>query len=248
MTGAASETVVKPPLWRLDLRPLGYRRAWELQRDLVERRQREEIPDVLLLTEHPPVFTLGKMADRDHLLEAPAQLADRGAEVIETDRGGDVTFHGPGQLVAYPIVHLAGWKKDVHAYLRALEAVAIETAASFGAAASRRDGLTGVWCCAGGPPRKLASIGVRVSRWVASHGLAVNVTTDLGWFSHIVPCGIRNSATTSLAIETGRPLSLDAVADRLAVSFAGVLGRRITPAPDALAAGSAARKGAAGAA
>ena len=131
----------------------------------------------------------------------------RGAEVIETDRGGDVTFHGPGQLVAYPIVHLAGWKKDVHAYLRALEAAAIETAAWFGTAATRREGLTGVWCCAEGAPRKLASIGVRVSRWVASHGLAFNVTTDLGWFSHIVPCGIRDSATTSLELETGRSLT-----------------------------------------
>ena len=246
MAGAASGTVARPPLWRLDLRPLGYRSAWNLQRDLVERRQRNEIPDVLLLTEHPPVFTLGKSADRDHLLEAPAQLAARGAEVVETDRGGDVTFHGPGQLVAYPIVHLAGWKKDVHAYLRALEAAAIETAAWFGTAASRREGLTGVWCCAGGSPRKLASIGVRVSRWVASHGLAVNVTTDLEWFSHIVACGIRGSATTSLAAETGRALSLDEVADRLALSFASVLGRRIAPAPDSLAA-PASRPGAGGA-
>ena len=234
---AGAEFAAAPPLWRLDVRPLGYRRAWEFQRELVERRQRDEIPDVLLLTEHPPVFTLGKSAHREHLLEPPAQLAGRGAEVIETDRGGDVTFHGPGQLVAYPIVHLGGWKKDVHAYLRALEAAAIETAAWFGTQATRREGLTGVWCCAGGAPRKLVSIGVRVSRWVASHGLAFNVTTDLGWFSHIVPCGIRDSATTSLEAETGRSMSLDVVADRLAASFAGVLRRRIAPAPDALAAG-----------
>ena len=147
-----------------------------------------------------------------------------------------MTFHGPGQLVAYPIVHLAGWKKDVHAYLRALEAAAIETAAWFGTAATRREGLTGVWCCAGGAPRKLASIGVRVSRWVASHGLALNVTTDLGWFSHIVPCGIRDSATTSLELETGRSLTVDAVADRLAITLAGVMGRRIAAAPDSFAA------------
>ena len=235
MRDVGVEIAAAPPLWRLDVRPLGYRRAWELQRELVGRRQREEIPDVLLLTEHPPVFTLGKSAHREHLLAPPAELAGRGAEVIETDRGGDVTFHGPGQLVAYPIVHLAGWKKDVHAYLRALEAAAIETAAWFGTAATRREGLTGVWCCAGGAPRKLASIGVRVSRWVASHGLAFNVTTDLGWFSHIVPCGIRDSATTSLELETGRSLSVDAVADRLAVTLAGVMGRRIAAAPDSLA-------------
>lgn len=202
----------------------------------MERRQRDEIPDVLLLTEHPPVFTLGKSAHRENLLEPPEALAGRGAEVVETDRGGDVTFHGPGQLVAYPIVHLGGWQKDVHAYLRALEAAAIETAARFGAAAFRRAGLTGVWCGAGGAPRKLASIGVRVSRWVASHGLAFNVSTDLGWFAHIVACGIHGAETTSLEAETGRPLSLDPVADRLAASFANVLGRRLAAAPDALAA------------
>jgi len=223
-----------PPLWRLDLRPLGYRAAWDFQRTLVERRQRDEIPDVLLLTEHPPVFTLGKSADHENLLEPPEALTGRGAEVVETDRGGDVTFHGPGQLVAYPIVHLGAWKKDVHAYLRALEAAAIQTAAWFGAAATRREGLTGVWCTTGGAPRKLASIGVRVSRWVASHGLALNVTTDLGWFSHIVACGIRDATATSLALETGRPVSVDTAADRLAASFADVLGRRIVPAPDEL--------------
>lgn len=227
---------VRPLLWRLDLRPLGYRRAWHFQRKLVERRQRDEIPDVLLLTEHPPVFTLGRSAHREHLLETPAMLTRRGAEVVETDRGGDVTFHGPGQLVAYPIVQLAGWKRDVHAYLRALEAAAIETAEWFGARASRREGLTGVWCGAGGAPRKLASIGVRVSRWVASHGLAFNVSTDLGWFSHIVACGIHGAETTSLEAETGRRLSLDAVADRLASSFEQVLGRRIARAPDSLGA------------
>lgn len=236
---AGLESAAAPPLWRLDARPLAYHRAWDWQRELVERRQRDEIPDVLLLTEHPPVFTLGKSASGEHLLERPAELAQRGAEVVATDRGGDVTFHGPGQLVAYPIVHLGGWKKDVHAYLRALEAAAIETAAGFGTVATRREGLTGVWCCAGGAPRKLASIGVRVSRWVASHGLAFNVTTDLDWFAHIVPCGIRDAATTSLAAETGRTASLDAVADRLAASFAGVFGRRIVPAPDSLGGGPA---------
>ena len=231
--GAPAETAA-PPLWRLDLRPLGYRAAWDFQRDLVERRQRGEIPDVLLLTEHPPVYTLGKSAHRENLLEPPEALAGRGAEVIETDRGGDVTFHGPGQLVAYPIVHLGGWRKDVHAYLRALEAAAIDTAAGFRTVATRREGLTGVWCCAGGAPRKLVSIGVRVSRWVASHGLAFNVTTDLGWFSHIVACGVRDAAATSLEAETGRAVSLDAVADRLSDAFAEVLGRRLVPAPDDL--------------
>ena len=227
-----------PPLWRLDARPLGYRRAWAWQRALVERRQCGDIPDVLLLTEHPPVFTLGKSASREHLLASEAALARRGAEVVATDRGGDVTFHGPGQLVAYPIVHLAGWRKDVHAYLRALERAAIETAAWFGARAARRDGLTGVWCGAEGPPRKLASIGVRLSRWVASHGLAVNVSTDLGWFDHIVACGIHGAQATSLEAETGRSITVGRVADRLARAFAETLDRRLTPAPESVAGGS----------
>ena len=215
--------------WRLDRRPLGYRAAWALQRELVSRRQRDEIPDLLLLTEHPPVFTLGRTARREHLLGDPARL---GAEVVETDRGGDVTFHGPGQLVAYPILDLAGWRKDVHAYLRALEAVGIGAAARCGVEACRREGFTGAWCGA----RKLASIGVRVTRWVASHGVAINVTTDLEWFERIVPCGIRGSAPTSLEAETGRPLTMDTVADRVADAFAAVFGRRLTKAPPAFTA------------
>lgn len=230
----------RPVLWRLDLRPLGYRPALAIQRELVASRQRREIPDVLLLTEHPPVFTLGRTSRREHLLVAPARLRSRGAAVIETDRGGDVTFHGPGQLVAYPILDLASWTKDVHAYLRALEAVVIEAAAGFGVRSGRRAGFTGVWCggaeSAGGEPRKLAAIGVRVSRWVASHGFALNVGTDLAWFSHIVPCGIRGCRATSLSAESGQPVSLERAADRIAAGFGAAFGRRLAPPPPALAA------------
>ena len=242
MTAGRGAGAARPPLWRLDRRPLGYREAWALQRELQRRRQADRIPDVLLLTEHPPVFTLGRAARREHLLADPARLAREGAEVVETDRGGDVTFHGPGQLVAYPIVALSAWRKDVHAYLRLLEAAVIRAAAAFGVPAERRPGLTGVWRARlpDGPPRKLASIGVRVSRWVTSHGAALNANTDLRWFDRIVPCGIRGAEATSLAAELGRPVSPDAVADAFAAAFADELGRGLSPAPIELARAAAA--------
>lgn len=240
--GAPPSLGAPPPLWRLDRRPLDYRAAWALQRDLLRRRQTGEIPDVLLLTEHPPVFTLGRTARREHLLFDPARTAGRigggmdGAEVVETDRGGDVTFHGPGQLVAYPIVALAFWKKDVRAWLRLLESAVIRAAADFGVPAGRRPGVTGVFCLPGAaeprrPPRKLAALGIRVSRWVTSHGVAVNANTDLRWFDRIVPCGLRDAATTSLAAELGRPVAMERLADVLAAALAAALGRELQPAP-----------------
>lgn len=215
------------PLWRLDRRPLAYDDGVLLQRELVRRRQRREIPDVLVLTEHPPVFTLGRRARSEHLLESEGRLRAAGAEVRPTERGGDVTFHGPGQLVVYPIFDLAAWRKDLHAYLRALEGVVIEAAADLGVRAGRRPGLTGAWC----GERKLAAIGVRVSQWVASHGAALNVNTDLRWFSRIVPCGIAECEVTSLAREAGREVPLDRAADRVAAAFARRFGRRLTLAP-----------------
>ena len=232
----------RPPLWRLDRRPLDYRTAWALQRDLLRRRQAGEIPDVVLLTEHPPVYTLGRTARREHLLfDASRRAGGMGAaEVVETDRGGDVTFHGPGQLVAYPIVALASWKKDVRAWLRLLEAAVIRAAADFGVPAGRRPGVTGVFCLPGAgaadpagatPPRKLAAIGVRVSRWVTSHGVAVNANTDLRWFDRIVPCGLREVRTTSLAAELGRPVVMERLAEALAAAVAAELGRELRPAP-----------------
>ncbi len=215
----------------------------------MERRRRGAIPDVLLVTEHPPVFTLGRTALAEHLLMAPARLVESGAEVVETDRGGDVTFHGPGQLVAYPIFDLAGWRKDLHAYLRALEQVVLDTAAGFGVPGCRREGFTGVWCGGEKPPasepRKLASIGVRVSRWIASHGFALDVATDLEWFSHIVPCGIRGCRATTLEAEAGRRLSLAEVTDGLVEAFGAVFRRRVEPAPSRFAAALAGRGNAA---
>ena len=244
----------RPLLWRLDRRPLDYRAAWALQRDLLLRRQAGEIPDVLLLTEHPPVFTLGRLARREHLLfdAAGPGVLPAGAEVIETDRGGEVTFHGPGQLVAYPIVALSAWKKDVRAWLRLLEAAVIRAAAEFGVPAGRRPGLTGVWLPpdadegregAGRPPRKLAAIGVRVSRWVTSHGVAVNANTDLRWFDRIVPCGLRDAETTSLAAELGCPVEMARLADALAAAVAAELGRELQPAPSGRFPGESAAPG-----
>ncbi len=228
--GARRATDPRPALWRLDRKPLPYRDGVKTQRELVARRQRDEIPDVLLLTEHPPVYTLGTVADPRHLLLAPERM---GAEVCETDRGGDVTFHGPGQLVAYPILDLRHWRKDVRAYLRALEQAVIEAVSGYGVAAGRRPGCTGVWCGgAEADSRKLAAIGVRVARWVTSHGVAVNVGCDLRWFDRIVPCGISGCRITSLEAETGRRPSLDRFTDRLAASIARVFGRRLLPAPE----------------
>jgi len=185
----------------LEVRELGrqpYADALELQRELRRRRTEGELAhDVLLLTEHPPVVTLGRGTRATSLPLAPALLARRGAEVFEVERGGDVTFHGPGQLVGYPIVDLSGHRRDLHWYLRRLEDVVIAAVERLGVPAGRTPGLTGVWTAG----RKLASIGIHVKQWVTLHGFALNVTTDLSWFDLIVPCGIEHVVMTSLAEE-----------------------------------------------
>ncbi|MEE9235646.1 MAG: lipoyl(octanoyl) transferase LipB, partial [Candidatus Acidoferrales bacterium] len=191
-----------------------YARACAWQKELVGRRRAGEIPDLLILCHHPPVITLGRSAQREHLRLPEAELGRRGVEVQESDRGGDVTFHGPGQLVGYPIVDLSSLKKDVVWYLRSLEEVLIRATKDFGVDAARKtasEGLprhgrgkrpfyTGVWV--GSPEsgeEKLAAIGVHISRWITSHGFAYNVTTDLSYFDLIVPCGISDKRVTSLA-------------------------------------------------
>jgi lipoyl(octanoyl) transferase len=194
----------------------------------VERRQKHEIPDVLLFVEHPPTYTLGRSGKREHLLADPADLARLGASFIETDRGGDITFHGPGQIVGYPIVDLRRWVADVHAYLRALEDVLILALDRFGVPTGREAGFTGVWHRAG----KLAAIGVRVSRWVTSHGFALNVTTDLDSFRRIVPCGISGRGVASMAVVLGAPVSIDPVRDELAESFGAVFTRTMKRVPE----------------
>jgi lipoyl(octanoyl) transferase len=187
----------------------------------VRERQADRIPDTLLLLEHDPVFTLGQNAKKENVLASPERLRALGFEVSETGRGGDVTYHGPGQLVAYPILQLAGEQRDVHRYLRDLEEVMIRTCADFDLAAGRLDTMTGTWIAG----RKVGAIGVRVARWVTSHGLALNVNTDLSAFAHIVPCGLHGREVTSLARELGRPVSMEHTMDRLTGHALSVLAR-----------------------
>ena len=171
---------------------IGYPQAWELQRRLVERRKAGEIPDQLLLLEHPHVITLGRNAQPENIVAGEDALREAGVEVCETDRGGDVTYHGPGQLIGYPILDLGGWKRDVAAYVDALEETIIGALAEFGVAARREPGMRGVWTGNG----KIAAIGVHISRWVTSHGFALNVNTDLDYFRFIVPCGLTRPVTS----------------------------------------------------
>jgi lipoyl(octanoyl) transferase len=209
-----------------DLGTLDYQSALDLQRDLVEQRKRGEISDHLLLLEHPDVITLGvkNRGDRSHLLESDAALAGKGIALFETGRGGDVTYHGPGQLVGYPIIDLKPDRCDVHRYVRDLEEVLIRAVSDFGIEAGRIAGLTGIWV----GPDKLAAIGVRISRWITSHGFALNVATDLSRFGLIVPCGITDKGVTSMAQALGHPVSMDEVRKTVASRFAETFGRSLT--------------------
>lgn len=207
---------------------VAYRPTWELQNELAEQRRRREIGDRLLLLEHEPVYTIGRGGDERNLLAGPERLAALGAELIRIDRGGDVTFHGPGQLVAYPIVELRD-PLDLRRFVRALEAAVIATAAAFGVEAGRVEDLPGVWAAG---TRKLAAVGVRVRRGVTTHGLALNISTDLARFDEMNPCGIPGCAVTSLERELGREVPMTSVAERLAADLAGAFGLRLVePAP-----------------
>ena len=194
---------------------LGYEEALHLQRQRVAQRKAGEIPDTLLLLEHPHVYTLGRNAKREHLLVSPEYLRSRGAEVYETDRGGDITYHGPGQLVGYPILDLTQHRRDISWYMRSLEEVFIGVASDFGVHASRLAGAAGVWV----GDEKLVAMGVHVSRWVTSHGFAFNVSTDLSYFDHIVPCGLHGKGVTSLEKLLGVPVPLDEVIESVVEHF-----------------------------
>lgn len=208
------------PLHVVHLGLVPYARALELQRAVARARISGAIPrDVLLLLEHPPVVTLGRSSKAQHLVATPDMLAERGVELFEAERGGDVTFHGPGQLVGYPIVNLRGHKQDLHWYLRQVEAVLMRALENIGIPAERSEGRTGVWT--GG--RKIASIGVHARDWVTWHGFALNVSNDLSYFDLIVPCGLSGVTMTSVARELGAGApNFSAVAETVAASFSSV--------------------------
>lgn len=199
-----------------------YAEALELQKRLVQSRRAGEVHDQLLLLEHPHVITLGTSAHAEHILLDENERKLLGIELHETGRGGDVTYHGPGQLVGYPILDLKPDRCDLHRYIRDLEEVLIRSLGEFGVEADRKAGLTGVWV----GEEKIAAIGVRVSSgWITSHGFALNVFTDLGFFGSIVPCGIREYGVTSIERVTGEPISLDRVMDCITQEFAEVFER-----------------------
>ena len=204
---------------RLGLVPYG--EALDLQKALVEQRRAGRIPDLLLLLQHPPVITLGVRRDsRSHVTASDRQLAMHGIEVHEAGRGGDVTYHGPGQIVGYPILDLRPERCDVHRYVRDLEEVMIRVCADYGVAAHRVDGLSGAWV----GTEKIGAIGVRISRWITSHGFAFNVNTRLEDFQLIVPCGIADRGVTSLRKLLDEELSIEEVEDRFIHRFAEVFG------------------------
>ena len=208
---------------QLEVRRLGtvsYQAALDLQMRLVEERKQGRIPDQLLLLEHPPVITLGarNRNARSNVLETAEALAKRGVGLFETGRGGDVTYHGPGQLVGYPIIELPADRHDVHRYVRDLEEVLIQAVGGFGITASRVPGLTGIWV----GDNKLAAIGVRISRWVTSHGFALNVSTDLSNFGLIVPCGISDKGVTSMERLLDRRVPMAEVAEAVVARFHGL--------------------------
>ena len=215
-------TVHGSPFTVRNLGLIDYQAALDLQRELVEQRKRGEIGDQLLLLQHPDVITLGVRTrnDRSHILESDASLAAQGVKVFETGRGGDVTYHGPGQLVGYPIFDLKPDRCDVHRYVRDLEEVLIRSVAEFGITAGRVAGLTGIWV----GQEKLAAIGVRISRWVTSHGFALNVNTDLSKFGLIVPCGITDKGVTSMQRLLGKPVPMAEVEDAVVRAFRGIRG------------------------
>jgi lipoyl(octanoyl) transferase len=216
----------------IEIRRLGcvaYPDALALQRSLVEDRRAGRVDDLLLLLQHPHVLTLGVRGDggRSHILATEEALGSRGVEVHEAGRGGDVTYHGPGQIVGYPIIDLKPDRCDVHRYVRDIEEVLIRTAADYGVEAGRVAGLTGVWV----GRHKLAAIGVRIARWVTSHGFAFNATTELEYFNLIVPCGIADRGVTSLERLLGHPIDPVEVEDRVVAHFGDVFDRMPSLAP-----------------
>ena len=228
-----------------DLGSMRYRDAWDYQEQLlkenldIKMRNRKEpeqyaVPkNHLLFVEHPPVYTLGKSGSIDNVLLSEQELKEREIDFFKINRGGDITYHGPGQIVGYPIFDLEQFKPDIHLYLRNMEEAVIQTLAEYGITGGRIDGLTGVWLDVDGlKPRKILAIGVRCSRWITMHGFAFNVNTDLDYFGHIIPCGIvdENKGVTSLAHELGHKLDLEEVKGKLLYHLIKMYGFELLPA------------------
>lgn len=212
-------------LWVADVGLIAYQAAWALQRELVEARKAAAIPDVLLLCEHPHVITLGRNGHVENLRASEERLARMNVEFHHTDRGGDITYHGPGQIVGYPIVDLAEHRRDIRWYVEQLEEVMIRATADFGLAAHRSEANHGVWVDAPDGEEKLAALGVHLSRWVSSHGFAYNVSTELRYFDLIVPCGVAGKGATSLERALGHSVAMDQVRERLVAHFGAVFER-----------------------
>jgi lipoyl(octanoyl) transferase len=198
-----------------DLGLIDYKEAWDVQKSIHQLRVENKIDDVLFLLEHPNTYTLGKIADKENLVGDKKYLSDNKISVYEIDRGGDITYHGPGQIVGYPIISLTNWKQDTHKYLRAIEEVIIKVCSEYGLAGSRVDKYTGVWI----EDRKICAIGIKVSRWITMHGFAFNVNTDLNLFSGIVPCGISDKEVTSLKHELKTEVLMNEVKEKIIYHF-----------------------------
>ncbi len=192
-----------------------YKETWDLQKELMAKRNKGEIPDTLLLLQHPHTYTLGKVADRSNLVGNQEYLHKHNIKVYDIDRGGDITYHGPGQIVGYPIIDLKDWKMDTHLYLRSLEEVIISVCNEYGIHCGRKENYTGVWI----DERKICAMGIKVSRWVTMHGFAFNVNTDLSYFNGIIPCGIKDKEVTSLQKELEIEIELNEVSKKIINNF-----------------------------
>ena len=218
------ESATKPQCLVMDPGIVPYRQAFALQKREVGRVQGGEGDEVLILLEHPHVITLGRNATGDALVAGEQAIVRRGVEIVETDRGGDVTYHGPGQLVGYPIVALEPGRRDIRRYVHDLEEVLIRTLTDFGIESRRHPVHRGVWA----GDRKIASLGIRISRWVTCHGFALNINTDIGYYALINPCGIAGCEMTSMEVELGRPVEMASVKNLIISHFASVFDRNLT--------------------
>lgn len=235
------ETPLKRALQKIDLGLMDYKEAWDFQESLFGEIQKikfaertkgtkQQTPNYLLFVEHPHVYTLGKNGHLENLLISEEKLKSIGANFYKINRGGDITYHGPGQLVGYPILDLENFFTDMHKYLRFLEETIIRTLSEYGLNAERSEGETGVWLDVGTPfARKICAMGVRASRWVTMHGFALNVNTDLGYFDNMIPCGIKGKSVTSLSVELGKTeIALEAVKEKLLKHFLSLFQAELT--------------------